>query len=369
MIPRFSLYIFVLCLLSACNNDNVKQCAVTNTIPIESSYTQLFKLNSIKDGYILETKSSWENQTIKKYVLKRVDTNCESAIRIPVKRVIVFTGSSVFMIDTLGGINSIIGFGNSDYSGNAKLHDRLKSGKTKEIGDFSIADLETLIALEPDLIVVSGTGSPNPKISRLEEAGIPVLENVEWMEPHPLGMSEWIRVFGVLYDELEVADKIYDSIVRSYQELRDKAAKLPMGSRIIYDKNFGGSWYVPGQKSFIGTIFKDANIPYVYESNESSGSIVKDVEIMIQKHLDDTVWVAPGSNSLSELKSEDERHALFLAFKLGNVFQYDKRIGINGTTLYWEERVLRCDWLLEDFINISQDGGNAKNLHFFRKLE
>ena len=352
----------------ACSSPNEKTCPQPDKEPIETQHGDLFKMYSTDDGYVLETQTSWQNQNTKSFVLSRDNQDCNNHIKIPVERVIVFTGSSIYMIDTLNALNSLVGFGNANYSGNKKLHNAIDKGNIKDVGDFSTADLEALIMLDPDLIIVSGTGSENPKIDRLEKAGIPVLENVEWMEKHPLGMAEWLKVVGLLYDELEVATDIYDDVASNYNRLKDSANQLPEGSRIIYDQNYGGTWYVPGQNSYIGTIYNDANIPYPYAANDASGSIVKDIEIILETHQDDTIWVSPGASSLTELADSDERHTFFKAFQMGNVFQYDKRQGVNGITLYWEERVLRCDWLLEDFINMSQHGGYAKGLHFYRKL-
>src|SRR5690554_8144354 len=49
--------------------------------------------------------------------------------------------------------------------------------------------------------------SETSKFNQFEKAGIPVLYNADWVETTPLGKAEWIKFFGVLFDQQEEANE------------------------------------------------------------------------------------------------------------------------------------------------------------------
>ena len=372
-ISLISLLISVLIsILYACSDHQQKECDLkAEGRKVSMNYASLFSVYDNENQYFLTINKSWDTKEQKHYLFAtNVESkNCYNSLTIPCKRVIVFSATHLYMIDTLKETNSIIGISNKNYTASKKIHERITSGHIKELGDFENCDVEKIISLSPDLIIVSGTGKDHTKIEQLEKAGITVIENVEWMENHPLGRAEWIKVFGLIFNKFELADKIYNGIQKNYQRLKSKAEKLNPGPEIIYSRSYGSTWYIPGQNSFIGQILKDAKLPYPWDENSSAGSISYDLEIIVEKQINDSIWISPESSSLTELREADSRHELFEAYKKGLVFHYDRKKGVNGMTEYWEKSVLRCDWILSDFINITRKGQYTDSLYFFRKLE
>ena len=57
-------------------------------------------------------------------------------------------------------------------------------------------------------------------------------------------------------------------------------------------------------------------------------------------------------NSLEEIKQADQRYSRFEAFKNGNVYSYNARMGATGGNEYLELGYLRPDLILADLIRI-----------------
>lgn len=58
-------------------------------------------------------------------------------------------------------------------------------------------DLERLITLKPDMVMAYLVAADFGQFRKVEELGIPVVINAEYLEPHPLGRAEWIKFMAL----------------------------------------------------------------------------------------------------------------------------------------------------------------------------
>ena len=66
-------------------------------------------------------------------------------------------------------------------------------------------------------------GRVNPEVKeKLEELGIPVMIERSSYEKHPLGRLEWIRLFGVLFDQEQQANKFFREQAERVQPILEK---------------------------------------------------------------------------------------------------------------------------------------------------
>ena len=158
----------------------------------------------------------------------------DSAIQIPIHSAVCFSTTHTAFISQLGEASSITG---------------LSDGKIKEIGYDKQLDMERIISLKPD--VVFAYGIDNESISgfqKLERIGIPIVIVDDYLEPRPLGRTEWMKFFGCFYDKLELAEHYFDSVENRYNEI--KAMPTDKSPKVLVSLPWKGTWWVPGGNSF-----------------------------------------------------------------------------------------------------------------------
>lgn len=88
----------------------------------------------------------------------------------------------------------------------------MEEGKILYAGKYSAPDYELILSENCDLSIENTMIYHKPETKeKLEELGIPVLVELSSYEQHPLGRLEWIKLYGVLFDKLEIAEDYYDT--------------------------------------------------------------------------------------------------------------------------------------------------------------
>lgn len=86
----------------------------------------------------------------------------------------------------------------------------MKAGTLTYAGKYSAPDYEKILADGCDLAVESTMIYHTPDVKeQLSQLKIPVLVERSSYEEHPLGRMEWIRLYGVLFDEEEKAEQLF----------------------------------------------------------------------------------------------------------------------------------------------------------------
>ena len=171
------------------------------------------------------------------------------------------------------------------------------------------------------------------------------------MEVSPLARAEWMRFYGLLFGCQKKADNLFAVIDRNYHALKRQAQKAGKGRSVVVDKQVGSVWYVPGGRSTIGQMIKDAGGQYPWADDEHSGSLSLPFETVLEKASDAEVWLfrydSDQAMTSEQLLAEKEGYSQFRAFQTGELY------GCNvATSLFYEESPFRPDWLLSDFIQI-----------------
>ena len=119
----------------------------------------------------------------------------------------------------------------------------------------------------------------------------------------------------------------------------------------MVDKVTGSVWYVPGGKSTIGQMIRDANAQYAWADDEHSGSISLPFETVLERAGDADVWLFRYSGdhdiTYDELLSEHHGYNQFKAFKNQTAYGCDVE-----RSLFYEESPFHPERLLGDFIHI-----------------
>jgi iron complex transport system substrate-binding protein len=191
----------------------------------------------------------------------------------------------------------------------------------------------------------------NSSYGPVEKMGIPIIEGADYMEAHPLGRTEWIRFYGLLFDREELADSLFRATERRYLELKELAARVTDRPTVVSEKRFGSTWYVPAGESYIAHFFADAGADYLFSDLPGSGSTPMAFETVFDHAIHADLWLIKYNQTedmtYNELRREYTPYENFDAFKNRNIF------GCNtGRVPYYEESPIHPDYLLEDLIFI-----------------
>jgi iron complex transport system substrate-binding protein len=239
-----------------------------------------------------------------------------------------------------------------------------------EVGDSVRLDLETLIALRPDLVLAMSIGDPeNDVFAMLDRAGLPYAVDAAWTEETPLGRAEWIKFTAAFFDREAEANRLFDQIAARYEELRAIASSVEQRPTVLVGTPFQGTWHVSGGAAYQARLIADAGGRYLWADDPSTGSIPLDFESAYARGLDADVWIHTyGWHSLADGVAADERMADFAAWKSGRVYNNDARMNAAGGNDYWETGSVRPDLVLADLIEIFHPDLIDHELVFHRQL-
>lgn len=125
----------------------------------------------------------------------------------------------------------------------------MESGQIQYAGKYSAPDYELILSEQCDLAVESSMIYHAPEVKeQLEKNGVPVLIDRSSYEQHPLGRSEWIRLYGVLTGCEEEAEKIFLEQWEKYETVL-KAAGGSLPSEMEEENSADGSTEENGGKN------------------------------------------------------------------------------------------------------------------------
>jgi iron complex transport system substrate-binding protein len=100
----------------------------------------------------------------------------------------------------------------------------MENGDILYAGKYRAPDYELLLNTGCDIAIENTMLYHEPAVKeKLEELGIPVFIETSSYEKEPLGRLEWIRLYGILFDMEEEADRYFnDQLDALYDILREK---------------------------------------------------------------------------------------------------------------------------------------------------
>ena len=133
-------------------------------------------------------------------------------LEAPAQRIVALAPHSVENLYAAGAGDKLVGAVNSsDYPPQAT--------EIPRVGSFNAYSLETIASVEPDLIIIWGSGNGSRTMAKLETLGIPVFVS----EPRHLeDIPRDIRALGVLTGTTSVSELEARRIERRLEELRQR---------------------------------------------------------------------------------------------------------------------------------------------------
>ncbi len=222
-------------------------------------------------------------------------------LNVPLQRSIVYSSVHTSAIDELGAIEKIVGVADAGFfAAENPVARRLMSGDIVDIGQSVSPSIELIIDLQAEAVLLSPWENAN--LGGVERTGVPLIMMADYLETTPLGRAEWIKFIGRLYGNGAVADSIFDTVKRDYNNLKTLAQRSQLPNPVVLtEKTYAGTWYVPGGQSYMANMLFDAGTIYPWADNVSTGSLPLDEASVIDKAGDAHFWlVKDGTNHSAE---------------------------------------------------------------------
>lgn len=332
-----------------------------------------WKVGTMLHRYILIPKGKEGDKTVAMLARRRsTGARCTTdTVRTPLESNLVFTAPHCQLLTELGCQNAITGVCDKDYINIPDIKSRAQADAKvahpiMDCGSSMQPDIERIIALHPEALLISPFENSGG-YGKLDKLRIPVIETADYMETSPLGRAEWIKLYGLLLGSSK-ADSLFSAIEKEYLQLKAEAAKLPLGLSILTERKTGNVWYVPGGKSTMGILLRDAHARYIFADDTHSGSLSMSPEQIIAKGNQVDVWAFKyfGGNALTkqDLLAEYQGYQALKAFQTGTVYETD-----TSCEPYFELTSFHPEILLREFIILShpEAGDKFGKLRFYKK--
>ena len=241
----------------------------------------------------------------------------------------------------------------------------MEEGKMLFSGSYSQPDYELMVEEGCDLAIESTMILHAPKVQEMiEQLGIPVFIEHASYEKHPLGRTEWVKVYGVMLDKEKEAEDFFKTQTDAIRQFRDLentgktvaffylASNGSVNVRATTD-------YVPKMIEIAGGnyIFTDISDPDTKRSSisltmeEFYNTAVGADYLIYNATIDDPIY------TIDELIAKDSLFADFKAVKSGDVWCTGKYL-FQATDITGE--------LIVDFNHMLM---GLEDMHFLYKLK
>ncbi len=295
----------------------------------------------------------------------------DNVIRTPVDRVVVTSTSHIPLLEYLDRGEKLIAFPSTDFISSPRIRQLIEEEKIVDLGPLAGINLETLIDLQPDLIMGYGAGREYETFQTITDLGLQVVMNADYMEKTALGRAEWIKFAALFLQQEELADSIFGAIQTSYDTLRKLALSGKPKPSVYSGIMYGDTWFMPGGDNFAAQFIQDAGGDYLWKQTTEQGWLELSFEAVYENAHNADKWIGVGSfGSLQEIAQSDHKYVEFEAFTQGEVYNYNARIGEKGGFAFFEWGYSRPDLVLADLIKITHPSLLPDyDLYFYQKLK
>lgn len=331
-----------------------------SALTVNPAYAKGFSVRYLEDGTALLDISDPEGRQRQTFhfALYKKGTHGTvpdgyTAVETPVKSVVCMTSLQLSNFIKLGITDIVTGITSTRHLHNAAVKEQLKKGTTHKIGIEGNFDNEVIMALDPDIILISPFKRGG--YDAIRNTGKPLMPHLGYKELSPLGQAEWIKVVGMLTGHEREANEVFAGIEKRYNSLKALTDTVKRRPVVFSGQMEGGHWYAVGGRSFLANIFRDAGAEYFLNDNNESGGVNIDFEKVYDRAAQADYWRIvnsfDGKFSYDALRSIDSRYADFKAFKNHGVIYCNMK-----QVPFYESMPVEPEEVLADFIQVFHPG-------------
>ena len=219
-------------------------------------YAQGFTLTYLGDIRLIDLQDPQKEETqsfhyalVPKEGTTQEIPNGYTPIPVPISKVICMTSLQLSSFIKLGELDAVVGITSTRHLFNEEMNERLKDGRTHKIGIEGNFDNEVIMAVNPDIILISPFKRGG--YEALKNVDITLVPHLGYKETTPLGQAEWIKFAGMLLGCEDKADSIFAGIEARYNALTDLTKNVSHRPVVFSGELQGGNWYAVGGQSFL----------------------------------------------------------------------------------------------------------------------
>jgi iron complex transport system substrate-binding protein len=289
---------------------------------------------------------------------------------VPLESIVCTSTTHIPHLDYLGVSDKLVGFPSTDYVTSEITRKRIDGGFVKELGVDQGMNVELLYSLKPSMVMGYTMTADLGQLKKIQEMGIPVVINNEYMERDPLGRAEWIKFTSLFFGKEDAADSVFNIIEQEYRNTQALLAGVQQRPSVLYGTVYGDAWFMPGGRNYAATILQHAGTNYLWASDSTTGWLEISFEAVYAKAKNADLWIVGSFDTFDELKAADKRYAMFKPFETKQVYNYNARKGSKGGNDFLELGYMRPDLILKDLVKIGHpDLLPEHQLYFHKKLE
>lgn len=373
--------VFVFTILTSCvsktSNHHVHQ--VQNTGCDSIKYAKGFTIRQVGNCKLVMVYNPWEGASgiVYKYVLCPIGHEVPDSlhgipvIHTPVKKIVCLSTTHIALLAAIGRLNTLVGVAGPNFITDKAARQLIQDKKVLDIGFDQALNYELLVSLKPDLVLAYGIqGETATQYNKLEELGIQVVLNGEYLESTPLGKFEWIKFLAAFYGVSQEASEKFKTVEHEYLNMSKICDHLKDKPNVMTGLPWKGAWYIPGGESYIARLIQDAGGNYLWSDIHQRESVPLNFEKVIERGNGADFWINTGlSNSLNDILNEDTRLEKIKPFRDKNIYNNNAITNPTGGNDFWESGIVHPDIILKDLIKIFHPGilPNHK-LVYYKKL-
>lgn len=298
---------------------------------VKLEYAKEFSIEKYQDGFRL-IKLSDNTRYLIVPEGREAPSGIDSDIVVlkrPVENIYLAATAAMCLFDAIGSLDAIkFSALKADgwYIEGAKK--AMEEGKILYAGKYSEPDYELLMQYKCPLAVESlMIGHASGVKDKLEELGIPVFTDQASLETHPLGRTEWIKVYGAMLGKEDLADKLFDEQVQYLKEVENKNKS---GATVAFFYiNSAGNVVVRKSGDYITKMIELAGGKYIFSDVGDTKTRTSTVQMEMEKFYEtakDADYIIYNSTiggevkSLSQLEKKSSLLSEFRAVQDGHVW-------------------------------------------------
>ncbi len=367
-----AIYTLLIVVMTSCGGVKRSSAETGQQLITEAQWLSIVRSDS---GYtVVEVLNPWqEGVTLQRYILVNRDSVLDAplpegvVVRTPLRSVLAYSSVFTNVIGEVDGLASIKGVCDALYFKDKGVQQGLADGSIIDAGSSTAPNMERIIELNPEAIIVSPF--QNAGYGVIGSLGVPIIECADYMEQSPLGRAEWIKLFGVLYEDYDRSDSIYTATVEGYNGLKALVDTVGFKPMVLVERQFSGVWNVPSGDSYQTRMLLDAGAEYPWSDVQGVGSLSLDFTQVYDKAENADIWLVRSFDGDMTYEALEGIYALnknFKAFKERRVYGCNTSV----SNLY-EEFPFHPELLLRDYITIMHPEvlNNVGELRYFAPLE
>ena len=244
----------------------------------------------------------------------------------------------------------------------------MEEGSLTYAGKYSAPDYEQIVSSGCDLALESTMIYHVPDVkAQLEQLKIPVFVERSSYEAHPLGRMEWIRLYGVLFDEEEKAEQLFKE---QMEQLDAVLANQSTGkSAAFFYITTNGAVNVRKPGDYVAKMIELAGGSYVPQTADADENALSTMNMQMEtfyaeaKDADCLIYNSTIDGELQTLDELLQKSPLLVDFKAvknGNVWCTGKNM--------FQETMGLGNMILDIHAVLSDDAPDEAELHYLHRL-